>query len=56
MTVDEVAEYLQVPKATLYKWRSEGSGPPGMRIGKWLRYRWRDLEQWIAEQAAKEFE
>lgn len=56
LTVDELAEMIQIPKATLYKWRSEGTGPPGMRLGKYVRYRRSEVERWIDEQAAKEWE
>lgn len=46
-TVDDVAEYLGVPKKTLYRWRTEGYGPAGRRIGKHLRYRSADVVAWV---------
>lgn len=50
MTVDETAELLSVPKRTLYgKWREWGL--PGYRVGKHLRFRERDVEHWIGQQA-----
>jgi excisionase family DNA binding protein len=49
MTVDEVSEYLRVPVATLYNWRSTGTGPPSAKIGRHLRYRRVDVEAWVAE-------
>ncbi|HEX5917864.1 MAG TPA: helix-turn-helix domain-containing protein, partial [Nocardioides sp.] len=33
-TIDEVADYLGVPKQTVYCWRTSGYGPAGFRVGK----------------------
>jgi excisionase family DNA binding protein len=50
-TVDEVAEYLGVPPATLYQWRYRGVGPRASRVGRHLRYRWSDIEKYLDAQA-----
>ena len=50
LTVQDLAEYLDVPIATIYAWRYRRQGPPGFRVGKHLRYRPCDIEQWIADQ------
>ena len=47
LTVEELAEYLGVPVATIYTWRHRREGPPGFRVGKHLRYRSSDVDQWI---------
>jgi excisionase family DNA binding protein len=47
MTIDQVADYTQLPKFTLYKMRSEGRGPRAARLGKHLRYRKSDVDAWI---------
>lgn len=47
LTVEELAEYLCVPVATIYAWRYRHEGPPGFRVGKHLRYRSSDVDQWI---------
>jgi len=49
-TVEELADYLGVPIATLYQWRYRREGPPGFRVGRHVRYRWGDIEQWIEDQ------
>ncbi|MBG0818187.1 helix-turn-helix domain-containing protein [Planomonospora sp. ID82291] len=49
-TVEEVAEYLGVPVGTLYQWRCKRIGPPGRRIGKYLRYLPEDVYAWVREQ------
>ncbi|GAB3934093.1 hypothetical protein GCM10029976_042550 [Kribbella albertanoniae] len=46
--IDQVAEYLQVPKRTLYRWRTHGYGPPGRRVGRHIRYRAREVTEWYA--------
>lgn len=47
-TPAEVADFLQVPVKTLYQWRYEGKGPRACRVGRHLRYRWQDVELWLA--------
>jgi len=50
LTIDQAAEYLAIPKATIYTWRTRraGFGPRAVKIGGNLRYRRSDLDQWIA--------
>ena len=43
----ELAEYLGVPVATLYRWRYQGEGPPSHKVGRHLRYHSDDVEQWL---------
>jgi excisionase family DNA binding protein len=50
LSVQELAQYLGVPAATVYQWRYRGEGPPGFRVGKHLRYRWSDIERWVDRQ------
>lgn len=52
MTIDAVAEYLGVPKATLHAWSSRGQGPRRYKVGKHLRYRKSDVDTWLERQAA----
>ncbi|WP_329000876.1 helix-turn-helix domain-containing protein [Kribbella sp. NBC_00709] len=46
--IDQVAAYLNVPKRTLYRWRTLGYGPPGKKVGRHLRYRATDVIAWFA--------
>jgi excisionase family DNA binding protein len=48
VSIDELADYLGVPVATLYAWRYRREGPPGFRVGRHVRYRWSDIQTWIA--------
>lgn len=47
LDIDEVADYLGIPKNTLYKWRVDGKGPRAIKVGKHLRFRRGDLETWL---------
>lgn len=49
LTIDQAAEYLAIPKATLYTWRTrkKGFGPRAVKFGGALRYRRSDLDLWI---------
>lgn len=44
--IDDVANYLGVPKQTVYSWRTTGYGPKGIRIGKHLRWRTATVISW----------
>lgn len=46
----DVAEYLDIPAATLDKWAHLGKGPAYVKIGRHTRYRWEDVDAWIAAQ------
>lgn len=46
-TIEEVAEYLSVGVSTLRRWRANGDGPPGFLVGRNLRFRSDDVEEWV---------
>jgi excisionase family DNA binding protein len=52
LSTDDVARYLGVPIATLYQWKHKGSGPRSLRVGKHLRYRRDDVENWLRLEAS----
>jgi excisionase family DNA binding protein len=45
--VQQLADYLDVPVKTLYAWRYRREGPPAFRVGRHLRYRRTDINEWI---------
>jgi predicted DNA-binding transcriptional regulator AlpA len=47
LTIDDVAELLRLPVATLYSYRSRREGPRSFRVGRWIRYRQEDVAEWI---------
>jgi predicted DNA-binding transcriptional regulator AlpA len=51
-SVDEVADFLRVPPATLYQWRKRKYGPPAARVGRHLRYDPADVRVWVKSQVA----
>ena len=53
LTVQDLAEYLDVPVATVYGWRYRRLGPPGFRVGRHLRFRCSDIECWIEGRIAQ---
>jgi excisionase family DNA binding protein len=47
MTSRELATLLQVPIATVYRWRTRGDAPPAFKVGKYVRYRRQDVFDWL---------
>lgn len=39
------------PVQTIYRWRVEGKGPRGIKVGRHLRFRRSDVEEWLESQA-----
>ncbi|WP_281711777.1 helix-turn-helix domain-containing protein [Dermacoccus nishinomiyaensis] len=53
LTLDEVADHLRVPVATVRWWRAQGKGPTFARIGRRLACRRSDLDRWLDDQFAE---
>lgn len=53
LTMEQVAEHLQVPLATLRYWRHMGTGPRSAKFGGLVRYREADVRAWEDAQFAK---
>ena len=51
-TPEELSAFLQVPVATLYRWRYLGTGPVAYRAGKHLRYDPAEVRAWLRRDAA----
>ena len=52
LTLKEVAEYLKLAEKTAYRLAAEGK-LPGFKVGGSWRFRSREVERWIDEQAKK---
>ena len=50
LTPQQLAAFLTVPVATVYRWNSEGTGPRRVRVGKHVRFRRADVDAWIEQQ------
>lgn len=48
----EVADYLGIPERTLEQWRWQKKGPRWSKVGRYVRYRWSDVEAWLDAQAS----
>ena len=55
LTVDELAEYLKIPKSTLYKIAKEGK-IPGQKVGRHWRFRKEAIDRWLDETQARRSE
>ena len=53
MSLTDVSEMLGIPVHTLYRWRHNGDGPAGYRVGRHVRYRREAVEAWLEQQADK---
>jgi excisionase family DNA binding protein len=53
MSVQELADYLGVPRSTVYQWNYAGTGPRFLRVGKYSRYRRADVDAWLEERCAE---
>jgi excisionase family DNA binding protein len=49
MTAGEIAEYLRLPRSTVYKLAQEGR-LPGFKVGRLWRFRREAVMQWVREQ------
>ena len=53
LTVGEAATYLGLAVSTLNKWRCHGGGPVFIKLGRAVRYRQEDLDQFVMDSRAK---
>ena len=53
LSPQQLAEHLSVPLQTVYKWRREGHGPKGIKLGRHVRNRPEEVGRWLEEQAKR---
>jgi excisionase family DNA binding protein len=49
LSIDQLAELLQVSRRTVESWNLRHTGPTITRIGKHVRYRREDVEDWLGQ-------
>lgn len=49
LSTKQLAAFLGVPVKTIYQWRYRGVGPPAYRVGRHLRFRWKDVGAWLED-------
>lgn len=47
LTAAELAAEFRIALGTIYSWRTRKTGPPVLKIGGQLRYRRRDVDNWL---------
>ena len=50
LTIDELSDYLRMPKSTLYKLAQEG-GLPCQKIGRHWRFYKEAIDTWLADKS-----
>jgi len=49
-TLEQIAEQLSTPPATLRFWRHKGTGPKSFKLGRRVMYRQSDVDAWLEQQ------
>ena len=52
LTIDELVEYLRIPKSTLYKLAQERK-IPGQKVGRHWRFRKEAIDRWLEQLPAE---
>lgn len=52
-TTEQLCDFLNVPRSTVYRWRTHGEGPPAYRVGRGLRFDPDDVQAWLEDQAGE---
>jgi excisionase family DNA binding protein len=47
LTIEEVSDWLGIPRGTLYQWRTRKLGPRAIKVGGALRYRRAEVESYL---------
>ncbi|MDP9427397.1 MAG: helix-turn-helix domain-containing protein [Actinomycetota bacterium] len=51
LPAQEVADFLGIPLTTLYQWRTKGTAPRAIRVGRHLRFDPQDVNAWCDRNA-----
>lgn len=51
LSPQDLADYLDVPVATVYRWNTHGKGPTVVKVGRHVRYRRSDVVDWLESNA-----
>jgi len=52
LTIEELSEYLKIPRSTLYKLCQEGR-IPSQKVGRHWRFRKSTIDKWLDEKSLK---
>lgn len=51
LSVQEFADFVGVPVPTVYQWRTKGTAPRAVKVGRHLRFRQEDVDAWVERHA-----
>jgi excisionase family DNA binding protein len=54
LSIEALAEYLEVPVTTIRHWRTDGTGPCAIKVGGRVRFAVSDVLAWLARQRESE--
>src|SRR3954452_10469821 len=54
LSIEALAEYREVPVATIRDWRTDGKGPCAIRVGGRVRFAASDVLSWLPAQRESE--
>jgi excisionase family DNA binding protein len=54
LSITELSELLGVSVDTIYNWRHRGGGPPGIRVGRHVKWRPAEVRHWLDSLAEAE--
>ena len=49
LSIEALAEYLEVPVTTIRDWRTDGKGPCAIKVGGRVRFATSDVLAWLEE-------
>lgn len=52
LSQQDVINYLQVTRQTIYTWRREGKFPKPFQVGRFLRWKMEDIETFASQHLA----
>jgi excisionase family DNA binding protein len=50
-SVNELAAFCGVSPATIYQWLHKGTAPKSYKVGRYRRFKWADVEDWLERQS-----
>ncbi|GAA4722089.1 hypothetical protein GCM10023350_00140 [Nocardioides endophyticus] len=50
LSIEELAEYLDVPVTTIRDWRTDSKGPCAIKVGGRVRFATSDVAAWLSSQ------
>ncbi len=53
LTVEEIADYLQVKSSTIYQWTHQGY-IPHVKLGNRVRFKLSQVDKWVERRVVKE--